>query len=233
MLELSLDEGIYASSLCLAKNLQVIFVGTNIGSIRVFLWPITLNKDYPDIPPEFTEFHIHSGKIVGIEVTYDAQTLITCAEDGTIFFCQLKEFYNGVEFKLNSATIQHANPIKKKQYYQSQKCKVHLQMNDLSLVFNSNQEKTQQIQELKYKEENLKAYYQEERNSTANKFAEEINELNIKNAQNLENEKLKFKRLQEEHENERVLLLKVFFIVNKSLEFLLWFASLLFTQSTS
>jgi hypothetical protein len=64
---------------------------------------------------------------------------------------------------------------------------------------------------LKYKEENLKGFYQEERNSTANRYAEEINSLNIKNAQDLESEKLKFKKLQEEHESERMLLLKVSF----------------------
>ena len=55
----------------------------------------------------------------------------------------------------------------------------------------------------------MKAFYNEERNTTANRYAEEINALNIKNAQDLESEKLKFKTLQEEHENERMLLLKV------------------------
>lgn len=72
--------------------------------------------------------------------------------------------------------------MKKRQYYQAQKWKVHLHMNSLSLVFKSAlDDKAHQLQELKYKAENLKAYYQEERNATANRFAEEINGLNNKN----------------------------------------------------
>ena len=74
-------------------------------------------------------------------------------------------------------------------------------MNSLSLVFKSAlQTKTHQIQELKY--------YQEERSSPANQFADEINNINAKNAQEMESEKLKFKKLQEEHENERNFLLQ-------------------------
>ena len=197
----------------------MLFVGTNIGSVRVFLWPIKISETVPD----YAEFFIHSERIVSLEMTHDAKCLVSSSDDGTIFFNKIKEYFNGIEFHANSTNIQNADPIKKKQYYQAQKCKVHLNMNDLSLVFWVNQDKsgtgssseqklslkTQQIQELKYKEENLKAYYQEERNSTANRFAEEINALNIKNAQDLENEKFKFKKLQEEHENERILLLKV------------------------
>jgi hypothetical protein len=82
---------------------------------------------------------------------------------------------------MSIANIQDADPLQKRQYYQSQKCKVHLHMNGLSLVFKSALERKKHvIQELKYKAENLKAYYQEERNATANKFAEEINALNSK-----------------------------------------------------
>lgn len=52
-------------------------------------------------------------------------------------------------------------------------------MNSLSMVFKTAlEDKAHQIQELKYKAENLKSYYQEERNATANRFADEINSLN-------------------------------------------------------
>lgn len=74
-------------------------------------------------------------------------------------------------------------------------------MNSLSLVFKSAlQTKAHQIQELKY--------YQEERSSPANQFAEEINMLNAKNAQDLEVAKQKFTKLQDEHDIERNFLLQ-------------------------
>jgi WD40 repeat protein len=121
LLEISMDYNVYATSLCLAKNLQVLFVGTNIGSVRVFLWPIAINKQVPDAPPDFTEFYIHSDKVNNMEISYDGQCLISSSEDGTIFFSRIKEFFNGIEFNASSANIQNADPIKKKQYYQAQK----------------------------------------------------------------------------------------------------------------
>ena len=138
--------------------------------------------------PECAEFHIHAAKITSLEISYDNKYLISSSEDGSIFFNSIYrklpnltslEYTNGVDFHSNIANIQEAHPLQKRQYYQAQKCKVHLHMNNLSIVFKSAlEQKAHQIQELKYKAENLKAYYQEERNATANKFAEEINELN-------------------------------------------------------
>ena len=182
------------TSLWLAKNLQVLFAGTNQGSIRVYLWPIIVSKLAPDEEPEYAEFWIHATKITSLEVTYDKRFLISTSEDGSVFFLKIYEFYNGVDFNSNISNIQTADPLKKRQYYQSQKCKVHLHMNSLSLVFKSAlDQKAHQIQELKYKAENLKAYYQEERNSTANKFAEEINNLNVKSGRDTEKDELEEK----------------------------------------
>ena len=160
------------TSLWLAKNLQVLFAGTSKGSVRVYLWPIMWRAN-SDIVPEYAEFNIHTSKVTTIEISYDKRFIVSSSDDGSIFFSKVREFSNGIDFNTNVSNIQNADPLKKRQYYQSQKWKVHLHMNSLSLVFKSAlQTKAHQIQELKY--------YQEERSSPANQFADEINNLNAK-----------------------------------------------------
>ncbi|CAI2386786.1 unnamed protein product [Moneuplotes crassus] len=186
------------TSLCLAKNLQVLFTGTAFGSIKVFLWPIMLENGEDGELPECAEFHIHASRITSLEISHDHKFLISSSEDGSIFFNKIYQYTNGVDFESNIANIQDAHPLQKRQYYQAQKCKVHLHMNNLSLVFKSAlEQKSHQIQELKYKAENLKAYYQEERNAVANKYAEEINSLNAEEVNNFEKEKIEAKHMEE------------------------------------
>ena len=61
---------------------------------------------------------------------------------------------------------------------------------------------------MKYKVDNLKSFFQGELQNIADKKTQEINKLNDKNAKELEEEKSRYKSLQEEHENERNYLLK-------------------------
>lgn len=54
----------------------------------------------------------------------------------------------------------------------------------------------------------MKTQYQEELQTKAAEFTSEINRLNSKNSEDLEKEKTEYKKLQDEHENERNFLLK-------------------------
>ena len=75
-------------------------------------------------------------------------------------------------------------------------------MNALSLVFRSALEnKTFQIQELKYNMENLKNQFREELQKKGHEFAVEINAINAKNTKDLDEEKERYQQMQEEHEH--------------------------------
>ena len=120
-LELFLQDEVQITSLCLSKSLQVLFAGTNKGTVRVYLWPIIKRKHNQDREPEYAEFFIHLTSITSLRVTYDKRYLISSSEDGSIFFSKLIEFYNGVDFNENSSNIQNADPVKKKVSLESEK----------------------------------------------------------------------------------------------------------------
>jgi DNA anti-recombination protein RmuC len=85
---------------------------------------------------------------------------------------------------------------KKKKSQMLNKCKVHLNMNQLSLVVRQAiEQKNSQIQELKYKVDNLKSFFQGELQNIADKKTQEITKLNEKNAKELEEEKQRYKML--------------------------------------
>lgn len=77
------------SCLFLAKNLQVLFAGTNYGSVKVYNWPIMSESNEMELEPEYAEFYIHAAQVTSFEVTYDKRFLISSAEDGSIFFLKI------------------------------------------------------------------------------------------------------------------------------------------------
>lgn len=44
---------------------------------------------------EFAEFSIHSSAVTSVKVSHDLKHLITGAEDGTLFFNDIREFVEG------------------------------------------------------------------------------------------------------------------------------------------
>lgn len=93
-------------------------------------------------------------------------SLISTSEDGTVFIQSIKEISNGFDLNLNLSLLGGgANALlqeerKKRNQQMLNKSKVHLNMNSLSLVFRQAIEaKNAQIQELKYKVENLKSFF--------------------------------------------------------------------------
>jgi WD40 repeat protein len=128
------------TSVYLSKKLQLLFVGTSKGSIRVYLWPI-LNKKGPQESTnnpnctEYAEFFVHSGRVSNICLSADKKYLMTASEDGSIYMLTAKEIYNGVDLSMNSSFAGGMQVKKKKQ--QSHKSKVNINTNQLSLVFRS------------------------------------------------------------------------------------------------
>ena len=79
-------------SVMICKKMNVIFFGTNAGSIRVYLWPI---YDHTLTMLEFIEFPIHQGPLTNLKVSADFQYLITSSEDSSIFLSKIREYADG------------------------------------------------------------------------------------------------------------------------------------------
>lgn len=80
------------TSVLICKKMNVIFFGTNAGSIRVYLWPI---YDFTTTTLEFIEFPIHQGNLNNIKISPDYQYLITSSEDSSIFLSRIREYADG------------------------------------------------------------------------------------------------------------------------------------------
>lgn len=84
-------EGIIFTSVMISKRLQVIFFGTNIGSVRIYLWPlIKLDRVY-----DSTQMFIHLSAINCIRITPNFEYLVTTSEDSSIYFLKIKEIQKG------------------------------------------------------------------------------------------------------------------------------------------
>ena len=80
------------TSVLICKKMNVIFFGTNVGSIRVYLWPI---YDFNAVTLEFIEFPIHQGALTNLKVSADFLYLITSSEDSSIFLSKIREYADG------------------------------------------------------------------------------------------------------------------------------------------
>jgi WD40 repeat protein len=79
------------TSVLLSKKLQVLFVGTTLGSVRVYLWPILNRRCIPVEKTtalntiEFAEFFLHFGAVTNLELSADMKSLISTSADGSIY----------------------------------------------------------------------------------------------------------------------------------------------------
>lgn len=92
-------EGVVFTSVLISKKLQVIFFGTNLGSVRIYLWPlIKLDRVY-----DSTQMFIHLGSITSIKITPNYEYLVTTAEDSSIYFLKIKELQKGKNITMTDA----------------------------------------------------------------------------------------------------------------------------------
>jgi len=80
------------TSVLICKKMNVIFFGTNVGSVRVYLWPI---YDFSSQTLEFIEFPIHQGPLTNMKISADFQYLISSSEDSSIFLSKIREYADG------------------------------------------------------------------------------------------------------------------------------------------
>jgi hypothetical protein len=86
----------------LSMKHQVLFTGTNKGTIKIFLWP--LSKDCFEIEqksgmvgtftykfPEFIEYNAHLSPVTYLELSYDGNYLFSGAADGSVFIFKITD----------------------------------------------------------------------------------------------------------------------------------------------
>jgi len=147
---LELDMGSYIPcSLLLAKQIQFLFVGTNLGTIRAYLWPINKNRKI-----EFLEYQIHSKEVTSIVMSSDLQRIFSCSKDGSIVGCKLTDIIGEAQGLPNILG-------RKKQNNELSAFKTHVSLDTLTLIYrNTISQKLEEIksleEDIKEKEENAK-----------------------------------------------------------------------------
>lgn len=85
--------GLLFTSVLICKKFQVIFFGTQTGTIRVYLWPF-MDQKKPGVEMS-TQCPIHLQAITSINVTPNYEHLVTTSEDGAIYFLKISERSRG------------------------------------------------------------------------------------------------------------------------------------------
>jgi len=123
---------VHHTAVVISKKHQAIFFGTNLGSVRAFLWPFT---EFTKDALEYIEFPIHQSAVTTIKISHDYTTLITGGEDGSIFFLKIKEFVDGAD--ATSYDVLNAISSTKKREMVGKFINTYL-LNNLALVGKSN-----------------------------------------------------------------------------------------------
>lgn len=82
----------------LSKELQVLILGTNRGTVQVKLWPILELRDSGGSlmsQAELIEFYVSTKAVTKLELSHDRQFLFCSSEDGSIFVMNVKQIQEG------------------------------------------------------------------------------------------------------------------------------------------
>jgi WD40 repeat protein len=82
----------------LAKDLQVLVLGTDRGTVQVKLWPILELRDSEGNlmgASEVVEFYVSTKAVTQLELSYDRQFLFVSSEDGSIFVLTVRQIQEG------------------------------------------------------------------------------------------------------------------------------------------
>ena len=75
------DEHFAITALCLSSKRDLLYAGTKSGSVRVYAWPPTGDAAVG----AYLEYHIHNAPVVSIKESPVGNTLVSVAEDGSVF----------------------------------------------------------------------------------------------------------------------------------------------------
>lgn len=84
---IDLAPGVCITSMVLTKDNKRLFAGTNLGSILVYVWPLSSKN-------AVIESFGHAEAITHMCITEDNESLVTCSEDGSICLFKISSFSN-------------------------------------------------------------------------------------------------------------------------------------------
>ena len=209
------EEPLVPTCLLISKECHVLLVGTNVGYIRVFLWPLPPNKDSANYL-EFHDFRIHAGEITGIKITIGDEYIVASSADGTISFLKISEFAEIVGDASTSVSPKHRRKLRKEQGAGGVRPKPHEAMDSLALIFKKEiQEKLTEIVRLEEEKKNAEELAIEKEGSIKKELEKEKILLRESQQKALEEEREAYKKLQQQYEadckkaeSQRALLLE-------------------------
>lgn len=187
----------YFTCVHINKKMKVMFLGTNLGSVRIYLWPILeMKKEHI----ECVEVAVHQGPIHHIETTFDYSYLVTTSQDGSIYVSKLREFIDGEDI----SNMDLFNVLSKgKEIEDLGKISNTYNFSPFCLVSNASQlEKTKQIRKMEEKLLDLQSELEEEKEKMCNYYNEYISEKEKENRETLLNHKEKLAVIMEEKDTD-------------------------------
>jgi hypothetical protein len=74
-------------AMCLSKTGKTLFVGTHNGKILLYKWPL---NDF-----HYREYHVHTGAVVMLQLSYEERFLFSTGADGSMFMLELDSILDG------------------------------------------------------------------------------------------------------------------------------------------
>mmetsp|Transcript_25603 Transcript_25603/g.44707 ORF Transcript_25603/g.44707 Transcript_25603/m.44707 type:complete len:765 (+) Transcript_25603:1321-3615(+) len=173
----------------LAKELQVLIIGTNKGTVQVKLWPILELRDSDSnllSHAEVVEFYVATKAITQLELSHDKQFLFCSSEDGSIFVMTVKQIQEGGQLTSDNA---ETDQFKTKNLLSSIEV---MTMNSLNLIPSSQLGQSEaQIKELEERIKTVEADKKEELNVKDEETSTQIKNLTIQHeARHAQNKKI-------------------------------------------
>ena len=123
--------GYHYTSVLLSHSLGLLLLGTNIGRLRVTLWPVIASTDLDKPVIDFQEFPLHSSSILHITICEYNGFLITTAADGCVLLHSLQLVKAGLRLHPATYIYHDHSPVST---FTSLDLTDSLAMNSLSLV---------------------------------------------------------------------------------------------------
>lgn len=195
-------DNIIPTCLQLCKESQVLLIGTNIGYILSFLWPLP-PKGPSENYLEPHEFKVHSAEVTGIKMSIDGKYVFSGAKDGTVAIMKVTELWEGGEGGITSTSlaVERRKRLKRDLGTAGIKLKCHEPMDSLSLTFkNANRDKLARIEKLKDEKKSVEEMGAVKEQSIRKELEKDINIIKKANVKALDEERALYRKLQEQYE---------------------------------
>jgi len=189
------------TALCLSRQLEVLFVGTSLGTVRVYLWPMV----YPpngNLLQQY-EYGISQAGISKIEISQDGLSLFISADNGVVISLSIKEIIEGVEQSQESTMTKFS---KRGRPGSANKAQENIS-DTLCLVSKTVLDsKKKQIAELEYKVQNIQSSLHSEIQKSVTGFEEQIGNIEKMSQDLIEKEHVNQERAQADFEEEKKVI---------------------------